>query len=228
MKKCLAALMLATMLLATGCGNNAMDGAKKDAQEAAQKVEQKVEEAKSDAAAKVDEAKAKADEAKDAATAKVDEAKSDAAAKVEEAKSDAKAAMDNAAAKVDSMVGKKIAFGDVKPGVTFDEAKVILGEPVSVIEDDKYYFDNGLLVEINDKSIVDEISSREAGVATADGVEVGMMDYALNEHCGPADAIEQNDDGEVEYKYFSGDKKSQLIYKTRNGLITEIICSLNG
>ncbi len=210
MKRFLTVLMLAAMVLSTGCGNKVEDAAK----QAEQKVEQKVDEAKQDAAAKVDEAK------------------QDAAAKVDEAKQDAANAVNDAAAKMnsmaESMTGRVITLGGVMPGVTFDEAKSMLGEPVSMPEDDVYIFDNGLLVEIDlPKNIVEEISITQVGVKSADGVEVGMPDYSLNEYCGAADAIEQEDNGEVEYKYFSGDKKSSVTYKTRNGMIYEISCSLN-
>lgn len=200
--------MLAAMILSTGCGNNTADGVKKDAQEAQQKVEQKV-----------DEAKDKADQAKKDATAKIDEAKkdaanvaNDAAQKLEEVTADVK--------------GKIIALEGVKPGMTLDEVKKLFGEPTST-DGDEITFANGLTVETKDNGKVDDVRITQAGIRTPDGVEVGMMDYALNEYCGPADEIDADADGEVEYKYFSMDKSSKVVYTTRNGIITEIKCSLN-
>ena len=230
MKKCLAALMLATMLLATGCGNNAMDGAKKDAQEAAAKVEQKVDEAKSDAAAKVDEAKAKADEAKDVATAKVDEAKDAATAKVDEAKDAAQSAMDDAAQKLDDVTadvgGRMVALGGLVPGsTTLDDVQAMFGEATAV--DGKVMtFVNGLKVTLDDTNKVKEISTTGADFDTPEGIYVGASEYALNDYCGPADAIRQIANG-AEYEYNSGDKKSKVIYTAQNGVISEIKCSLN-
>lgn len=223
MKKCLAALMLATMLLAAGCGNNAMDGAKKDAQEAAAKVEQKVDEAKSDAAAKVDEAK-------DAAAAKVDEAKSDAAAKVDEAKDAAQTAMDDAAQKLDDAAadvnGRMVALGGLVPGsTTLDDVQAMFGEATAV--DGKVMtFVDGLKVTLDDANKVKEISTTGADFDTPDGIYVGASEYALNDYCGPADAIRQIPNG-AEYEYRSGDKKSKIIYTAQNGVISEIKCSLN-
>ncbi|MBE8953236.1 MAG: hypothetical protein SR1Q7_08855 [Quinella sp. 1Q7] len=230
MKKCLATLMLATMLLATGCGNNAMDGAKKDAQEAAAKVEQKVDEAKSDAAAKVDEAKSKADEAKDVATAKVDEAKDAATAKVDEAKDAAQSAMDDAAQKLDDVTadvnGRMVALGGLVPGsTTLDDVQAMFGEATAV--DGKVMtFVNGLKVTLDDANKVKEISTTGADFDTPEGIYVGASEYALNDYCGPADAIRQIANG-AEYEYNSGDKKSKVIYTAQNGVISEIKCSLN-
>ena len=204
MKKLLATLMLAAMVLSTGCGNT-MDGAKKDAQEAAQKVEQKADEVKQDAA------NVKAD-----VEQKVDEVKADAAQKADEVKQDV-ADMKGAVA------GREIAIGGVKLGVNPDAVKAVLGEP-TFAGDDEFIFANGLEIEL-DNGVVTEIKSTRAGVKTAQGIEVGMMEYALNNFCGAADDVDIDDDGEVEYKYFGGDKKSNVVYTARNGLITEIKCS---
>lgn len=228
MKKTFAVLMLAAMLLATGCGNKTMDGAKQDAQDAAAKVEQKVDEAKDKADAAKQDAAAKVDEAKQDAAAKVDEVKQDAAAKVDEAKQDAANAMNDAAQKLDNAAanvkGRLIALGDVSPGMTLDAAKQLFGEPTA-IDNDEFVFQNGMVVETDPAGKVEEVSITQAGVPTAEGVEVGMFDYALNEHCGPADAIEM-DDGAVEYKYFGGDRISKTVYITRGGIITKIKCSI--
>ena len=85
---------------------------------------------------------------------------------------------------------------------------------------------NGLTVETNDAGKVENVRVTQAGIKTPEGVEVGMADYALNEYCGPADKVDVDGDGEVEYKYFGVDGMSQVTYTTRNGIITEIKCSL--
>ena len=207
MKKTLALLMLAAMLISTGCGSNTADGVKKDAQEAQQKVEQKVDQAKQDAA----------------------NAANDAAQKVDQAKQDAANVANDAAQKVEQVAenikGRLIALEGVKPGMTLDEVKKIFGEPTST-SGDNVTFGNGLTVETNDAGKVENVRVTQAGIKTPEGVEVGMADYALNEYCGPADKVDVDGDGEVEYKYFGVDGMSQVTYTTRNGIITEIKCSL--
>ena len=207
MKKTLALLMLAAMLISTGCGSNTADGVKKDAQEAQQKVEQKV-----------DDAKAKADQAKKDATQKVDEAKKDAATVANDAAQKVEQVAEN-------IKGRLIALEGVKPGMTLDEVKKIFGEPTST-SGDNVTFGNGLTVETNDAGKVNDVRVTQAGIRTPEGVEVGMADSALNEYCGPADKIDIEGDGEVDYKYFGVDGMSQVTYTTRNGIITEIKCSL--
>lgn len=235
MKKTFAILMLAAMLLSAGCGNT-MDGAKKDAQEAQQKVEQKV-----------DEAKDKANEAKDAAAAKVDEAKADATAKVDEAKDAAKdaakQATENAEAKIDKMAAdanaainatdameeamnsRMASLGGLMPGsTTLEDVQAMFGEATDV-NGKVMTFVNGIKVTFDDANKVKEISTMSADFDTPEGVYVGASEYSLNDYCGPADAIRQIPNG-AEYEYISGDKKSAVVYKAQNGVITEIVCSL--
>ncbi len=236
MKKALAVLMLAAMMLSAGCGNNAMDGAKKDAQEAAQKVEQKVDEAKD----KVDEAKndaaAKVDEAKDAAN----QAAEDAAAKVDEAKDAANQAAEDAVAKVDeiagdtaqrvdeltsAVAGRVVAINGVMPGASLEDVQAMFGEPTST-DGNVMTFVDGLKVTLDDtKQKVKSVSTMSMDFDTPEGIYVGASEYSLNDYCGPADAIRQISGG-AEYEYNSGDKKSKVVYTSQNGIITEITCSL--
>ena len=138
MKKTLALLMLAAMLISTGCGSNTADGVKKDAQEAQQKVEQKVDQAKQDAA----------------------NAANDAAQKVDQAKQDAANVANDAAQKVEQVAenikGRLIALEGVKPGMTLDEVKKIFGEPTST-SGDNVTFGNGLTVDTNDAGKVENV-----------------------------------------------------------------------
>ena len=220
MKKALATLMLAAMILSAGCGNT-MDGAKKDAQDAAQKVEQKADEVKQDAAAKVEEVKDKAGEVKDEAAAKVDDVKSgaenmagDAANKLEEVTAEMTQAVE----------GRTVALSGVMPGSSIEDVQAMFGEATSV--DGKIMtFVNGLKVTLDDANKVKEISTTGADFDTPEGVYVGASEYSLNDYCGPADAVRQISGG-AEYEYFSGDKKSAVVYKAQNGVITEITCSL--
>ena len=222
MKKALAVLMLAAMLMSAGCGKNTTDGMKQDAQDAAQKVEQKVDEAKSDAAAKVDETKDAANQAADDAAAKVDEAKDaanqaadDAAQKLEEVTADVQEALD----------GRTVALNGVMPGTTLDDLQAMFGEATSV-EGDVMTFVDGLKVKLDDATkTVKEISTTGEGFETPEGIYIGASEYDLNDYCGPADSIRQITNG-AEYEYFSGDKKSKVVYKAQNGVITEITCSL--
>lgn len=177
MKKFLAAMMLASMILSVGCGN-------------------KVEEAKQEAATEV----------------------KDAAAKVEQK------AAEVAGTPTNATVDKKFSLGGIFPGMNFDEAKKILGEPTAQ-HDDEFTFANGLMIDA-EKNIVEEIKIRQAGVKTSSGVEVGMTEQNLIDAYGRADSTE-NDDGIVEYKYYSGDRRIKLEFNVSNGTIVEIKCSLN-
>ena len=217
MKKTFAVLMLVAMLI-TGCGNNAMDGAKKDAQEAAQKVEQTANEAKDAANKAADDAAAKVDEAKDAATAKA-----------EEVKADADKMMSDAADKMDSMVneGRTIALSGMTPGSTsIEDIQAMYGEATAV-EGNVMTFVDGLKVTLDDaKKTVKEISTTGNAFETPEGIYVGADEYLLNEYCGMADSVRKVSDG-VEYEYNGGDKKSKVVYKSADGVITEIKCLLN-
>lgn len=193
MKKILTALMLATMMLSVGCGNNTIDGAKKDAQEAAQQIEQK------------------ADEIKDAA-AKVDELKQDAESKIDEISEGAEAMRESMG---------EISFNGIVPGFSIDEVKETYGEPVEVVGE-VLTFVNGAIVNVDTQNIVKSIRLTTSEISTPKGVSVGMSEYALNDTYGTADAVHKLADG-AEYEYHIGkDKISKLIFTTRNGIISEI------
>lgn len=235
MKKTLALLMLATMLFSVGCGNQAKDAAK----DAEQKVEQTATEAKDAANKAADEASKKVDEAANAtnkavddAAKKVDETADEASKKVDEMKSDADKMANDAAAKVDEMANdmtsmmneRVVALGGMMPGVTLDELKSRFGEPIAT-EGNTVTFADGLKVVLDGANKVKSISTAVDAFETAEGVYVGASEYSLNDYCGPADAVRVAN-GVAEYEYTSGDKKSIVVYKAQNGVITEIICSL--
>ena len=220
MKKALAALMLAAMILSAGCGNT-MDGAKKDAQDAAQKVEQKADEVKQDAAAKVEEVKDKAGEVKDEAAAKVDDVKSgaenmagDAANKLEEVTAEMTQAVE----------GRTVALSGVMPGSSIEDVQAMFGEATSV-DGNTMTFADGLKVVLDGANKVKSISTIVDTFETPEGMYVGASEYSLNDNCGPADSVRKIANG-AEYEYNSGDKKSIVVYKAENGIITEITCTL--
>ena len=214
MKNFFAMLIVAAMLLSVGCGNQAQEAAK-DAQ---QKVEQKAEEVKADANAKVNEAKDAADKAADDAAAKVNEAK-DAADKA------AQEAVDKVDALASEIGGRTIALAGVMPGASLDDLTAMFGEPTAT-NGNVLTFVNGLMVTLDDATkTVKSVSTTAADFDTPEGVYVGASEYALNEYCGQADATRQITGG-AEYEYNSGDKKSVVVYKTQNGLISKITCSL--
>ena len=164
---------------------------------------------------------------------KVEDVKQEAATEVKDAAAEVK----DAAAKVEqkaaevagtaptATVDEKFSLGGIFPGMTFDEAKKILGEPTAQHDDDEFTFANGLMIDA-EKNIVEEIKIRQAGVKTAGGVEVGMTEQNLIDAYGRADSAE-NDDGIVEHKYYSGDRRIKLEFNVSNGTIVEIKCSLN-
>ena len=164
---------------------------------------------------------------------KVEEVKQEAVSEVQEAASDVK----DAAAKVEQKaaevagttpesgnVDSKFLLGGISPGMSFDEAKKILGKPTAQHDDDEFTFANGLMIDV-EMNTVEEIKIRQSGVKTAGGVEVGMTEQNLIDAYGRADVTE-NDDGVVEHKYYSGDRRIKLTFDVSNGSIVEIKCSL--
>ena len=225
MKKTFAVLMLATMLFSVGCGNQAQDAAKDAQQKVEQKADEakaKVDEAKDDAAKKVDEAKDAAKKAADDAEKKADEMKSDAAKKADEAKAE----FNEMAKDMTSMMNERvIALGGLKPGTaTVEDITAKFGEAIST-EGNTMTFADGLKVVLDSAKKVKSISTTGKAFNTPEGVYVGASEYSLNDACGPADSVRVAN-GVAEYEYNGGDKKSVVVYKAQDGVITEIICSL--
>ena len=225
MKKTFAVLMLATMLFSVGCGNQAQDAAKDAQQKVEQKADEakaKVDEAKDDAAKKVDEAKDAAKKAADDAEKKADEMKSDAAKKADEAKAE----FNEMAKDMTSMMNERvIALGGLKPGTaTVEDITAKFGEAIST-EGNTMTFADGLKVVLDSAKKVKSISTTGKAFNTPEGVYVGASEYSLNDACGPADSVRVAN-GVAEYEYNGSDKKSVVVYKAQDGVITEIICSL--
>ena len=219
MKKTLALLMLAAMLMSTGCGNKVEDAAK-DAQ---QKVEQTATEAKDAAAQKADEAKDAASKAADDAAAKVDEAKDAATQKAGEVKDAAEQKIDEisegAKAMRESM--SEISFNGIVPGFSIDEVKKAYGEPVETAGE-VLTFMNGAIVNVDSNNAVKSIRLITSEVQTPEGVAVGMSEYVLNDTYGQADNVKKLADG-AEYEYYRGvNKVAKLVFTTKDGFISEI------
>ena|GEM_PF-7131356 len=51
---------------------------------------------------------------------------------------------------------------------------------------------------------------------------IGMSEDSLNNYFGAADVVRKI----TEYEYNSGDKKSKVVYKVQDGIVTEITCSI--
>ena len=226
MKKTLALLMLAAMLMSTGCGNKVEDAAK-DAQ---QKVEQTANEAKDAAAQKADEVKDAANKAADDAAAKVDEAKDAANKAADDAAAKAGEVKDAAAQKIDELSESakamresmsEISFNGIVPGFSVDEVKAAYGDPVETAGE-VLTFANGAIVNVDSNNAVKSIRLITSEIQTPEGVAVGMSEYALNDAYGQADNVKKLADG-AEYEYYRGkDKVAKLIFKTGNGVISEI------
>ena len=208
MKKTLALLMLAAMLMSTGCGNKVEDAAK-DAQ---QKVEQTATEAKDAATQKADEVKDAANKAADDAAAKTDEVKDAAAQKIDEISEGAKAMRESMS---------EISFNGIVPGFSVDEVKEIYGEPVET-SGEELTFMNGAIVNVDTNNMVKTIRLITSEVETPKGVAVGMSEYVLNDAYGMADNVKKLADG-AEYEYYRGkDKVAKLVFQTKDGFISEI------
>ncbi len=228
MNRALAVLMLAAMILSVGCGNQAQDAAK-DAQ---QKVEQSADATKDAANKAAEDAANKAEDMKSDAAAKVDEAKNasnqaadDVAKKAEDMKSNAAAKVDEMATDMTSMMNERvIALNGLMPGASVEDVQAMFGEATKV-EGNEMTFADGLKVVLDGANKVKSISTIVDAFETPEGMYVGASEYSLNDNCGPADSVRKIANG-AEYEYNSGDKKSIVVYKAENGIITEITCTL--
>lgn len=199
MKKTLASLLLAAVMLTSGCGGQTADDAKKDA------------------SAAVDEVKEKAGEMKDAAT----NAMTSAADQL-------KALSDDAAKMAQSIrEGDKtgMALGDVVPGIAINTVTEMYGEP-NVAADQTLEYSNGLDVKVGEGDLVRQVSTSFEGIYTPADVGVGMTDYMLNNAYGSASSV-SDENGQTIYKYLSSDNRRSLEFVTSDGVIREIRCSLN-
>ena len=166
---------------------------------------------------------------------KVAEVKQEAAEEVHEAVTDVKKTADKVDRKVTEVTGttptpatnidQQVLLGGVAPGMTLDQVKQVLGEPTSVHDGDEFTFSNGVMIDLDDFGKVEEVKTYQAGVKTAGGISVGMTEQNLTAAYG-APAITENDDGMIEYKYFSRDGSVKVKFYISNGTIVEIKSSL--
>ena len=201
MKKTLALLAMALMLISTGCGKD------KPAEEVQQNTTSTVEEVKE-----------KVDDATQAAT----DAANNAVNTVQSMIEDAKTVM---ASIQSGTVDKKVpALDGVVPGINYEIMTEKYGEPISY-ENQIAQFSNGLDMKVVN-NVVEEVSTMYDGLYTPADVAVGMGDSILNDVYGDAASVVTGDNG-VTYKYVSGDKKRTIEFVTRDGYISEIKCSVN-
>ena len=158
--------------------------------------------------------------------------------KVEEVKRDAASEVQEVANEVSQKAGEiagnggnnptapqEISLGGISPGMTLEEVKNILGEPVSVHDHDEFTFSNGVNVEMDDhRNIVEKIETRQSGVSAAKGISIGMTEQNLLDSYGTP-MRKEFDDGATEYKYIGNGKK--IVFKVFNGTISEIKCELD-
>ena len=219
--------MFAAMLMSAGCGNNASNvanDAANVASNAANDAANVASNAANDAAnvASNDATNAASNVANDAANAASNVA-NDAANVANEAEQ----RLEEVTADMnEAITGRTVALGGLMPGSTsLEDVQAMFGEATST-DGNVMNFVDGLKVTFDAAQKVKSISTTNADFDTPEGIYVGASEYSLNDYCGPADAIRQITNG-AEYEYFSGDKKSKVVYKAQNGVITEITCSLN-
>ena len=159
---------------------------------------------------------------------KVDEVKKDAASKVQDVANEvSQKAGEIANEGGSSNSAQEISLGGISPGMTLDEVKNILGEPVSSHDHDEFNFANGLIVEIDDhRNIVKEIKTKLEGFSASQGISIGMTEQKLLDSFGNPERKEF-DDGATEYKYFNSDRTKKIVFKVYNGKISEIKCELD-
>lgn len=157
---------------------------------------------------------------------KVEEVKQDAALKVQDVANEvSQKAGEIANGGNNSTFTEKISVGGISPGMTFEEVKNILGEPVSSHDDEEFSFSNGVFIEMDDhRNIVKEIKARQEGISAGGGVAIGMTEQNLLDSYGTP-TRKEFDGGATEYKYSSGNKK--IVFKVYNDKITEIKCELD-
>lgn len=121
----------------------------------------------------------------------------------------------------------KFSIGGVSLGMSLGEVKNILGEPARQLDDDKFIFSNGLIIEIKKlDNTVEEIKIYQSGVATGAGVSVGTSEKDLISIYGTPDSVEK-DDGETEYKYYSSDKSCKIKFELKNAFVSRIKSSMH-
>ena len=203
MKKTLALLAVAAMLISAGCGKTDKPAAEvqQNASEAVEQVQQTATEVKENAAETVDNA----------------------ANNVQAMIDDAKTAMTN----IKNGTGEKTvaALDGIVPGINYETVTEMYGEPIS-FENQIVQFSNGVDLKVVD-NVVQEVSTMYDGIYTPAQVAVGMEETILKETYGDATSVENGDNGAVTYKYSNKDNKRALEFVTRDGRISEIKCILN-
>lgn len=122
-----------------------------------------------------------------------------------------------------SVEDSKIALGNIYPGMSANELLNAFGQP-NYRDDDDWIYQN-FKVEI-ELGRVEKVSTYSDTIMAAGNVRVGQTAEALNTTYGKADKIDRDDDGTVEYEYFSNDRMKKIEFKVANGVIVKITCKL--
>lgn len=117
----------------------------------------------------------------------------------------------------------KVIVGGIFPGMTVNQLIDGFGQPNYRDGDDWAY--QNFTVEI-ERGIVEKVSTRSNDMPTPEGVRVGQAADVLNRSYGSADKVDYDDDGSVEYEYYSVDGSKKIEFTVMNGVITKISCSI--
>jgi len=120
-----------------------------------------------------------------------------------------------------------VAMGGIKPGDTLDQAKALWGEPTWQ-KGKKYNFPNGVLVEVqgSNRFIIEELRCKSPkGPATFNGLSIGSHEKDVSKLYGPADKV-KSEGMEVEYIYYSQDRKKKMTIETFYDSVISIECEL--
>lgn len=117
----------------------------------------------------------------------------------------------------------KVIVGGIFPGMTVNQLIDGFGQPNYRDGDDWAY--QNFTVEI-ERGIVEKVSTRSNDMPTPEGVRVGQVADVLNRSYGSADKVDYDDDGSVEYEYYSVDGSKKIEFTVMNGVITKISCSI--
>ena len=136
-----------------------------------------------------------------------------------------------------SLDRSQIALGGIAIGTTQSAVRNIYGSPTSIVRTSPacpvYKYGSSFRIcfipgsELGMSEMGAYIISTTAnnGIATPDGITVGMTPKTLNDVYGAADRIENNRDGSKEYQYWDKDNDCTALYfLVRDGVIRSITC----
>ena len=133
-----------------------------------------------------------------------------------------------------SLDRSRIALGGITIGSTKAAVRHIYGEPTSVEKNGWLYrygssfrikFIPGSELGMADDGAYTIVTTANNGIATPDGVTVGMAPKVLDDVYGPADRVNDNRDGSTDYEYWDKDYHATVLcFRVRDDVIRSIIC----